>query len=313
MILKLINIQMATSEPSDFLSTLVGGGVTAVMVKTTTAPIDRVKLILQNQASMKFVTPDNQYKGITDCFVRVFREEGPRAFWRGNMANIIRYFPAITIGLGFNEGYKKLTNFQHGKPQSFLGNLLSGGLAGVASMLFAYPFDLVRTRLATDMGKSKNERQFTGISDCMRKIFKSDGVVGLYRGSVATAMMCFLFSACFFGLKGSSRAFIGQDTSILTKICMTNIILILAAIISYPLDTVRRRLMMQSGKKGSEVQYTGTLNAFSKILATEGPRGFFRGALTNVIKVVGPYLILFPFIDFASHLKSRPNVMSSAQ
>jgi solute carrier family 25 (adenine nucleotide translocator) protein 4/5/6/31 len=70
------------------------------------------------------------------------------------------------------------------------------------------------------------------------------------------------------------------------------IVTVLAGVISYPLDTVRRRLMMQSGRKGADIQYTGTWDCFKKIAAQEGPRAFFKGSLSNVIRGTGGALVL---------------------
>jgi solute carrier family 25 (adenine nucleotide translocator) protein 4/5/6/31 len=63
-----------------------------------------------------------------------------------------------------------------------------------------------------------------------------------------------------------------------------------AGIASYPLDTVRRRLMMQSGR--SDILYTGTIDCFNKILKDEGPKAFFKGSLSNVIRGTGGALVL---------------------
>jgi len=63
-----------------------------------------------------------------------------------------------------------------------------------------------------------------------------------------------------------------------------------AGIISYPLDTVRRRLMMTSGAK--EKLYNGTLDCFAKLYQKEGVNGFFKGCLSNVIRGTGGALVL---------------------
>jgi len=63
-----------------------------------------------------------------------------------------------------------------------------------------------------------------------------------------------------------------------------------AGVVSYPLDTVRRRLMMDSGRK--EKMYNGTLHCFSRILADEGAKAFFKGSLSNVIRGTGGALVL---------------------
>lgn len=63
----------------------------------------------------------------------------------------------------------------------FIGNLASGGMAGATSLCFVYPLDFARTRLAADVGKGKETREFKGLADCLIKIAKHDGPIGLYR------------------------------------------------------------------------------------------------------------------------------------
>jgi solute carrier family 25 (adenine nucleotide translocator) protein 4/5/6/31 len=70
------------------------GGVSAAVSKTAAAPIERIKLLIQNQDEMiKQGRLAEPYKGIGDCFSRTIRDEGFGSLWRGNVANVIRYFP----------------------------------------------------------------------------------------------------------------------------------------------------------------------------------------------------------------------------
>ena len=71
---------------------------------------------------------------------------------------------------------------QKKEPRKFFwANVLSGGLAGASGLIFVYPLDFARTRLAADIGK-KSEREFTGLMDCMIKVSKRDGPFALYKG-----------------------------------------------------------------------------------------------------------------------------------
>jgi solute carrier family 25 (adenine nucleotide translocator) protein 4/5/6/31 len=67
------------------------GGVSAAVSKTAAAPIERVKLLIQNQDEMiKQGRLSSPYKGIGECFSRVYKTEGLVSLWRGNTANVIR-------------------------------------------------------------------------------------------------------------------------------------------------------------------------------------------------------------------------------
>lgn len=77
-------------DPMSFAQDFVAGGIAAAVSKTAVAPIERVKLLLQVQHASKQISKENQYKGIVDAFVRIPKEQGMTAFWRGNLANVIR-------------------------------------------------------------------------------------------------------------------------------------------------------------------------------------------------------------------------------
>lgn len=152
---------MSSNDGSFFLSFMLGG-VSGVIAKTLCAPIERVKLIMQTQDTNPQLK-GREYKGMVDCFVRLPKEEGFLAFWRGNWANVIRYFPTQAFNFAFKDFYNKTFNPYNKNTEStkwFLGNLLSGGLAGSSSMVFVYPLDFARTRLGVDMGKTAGDRQF---------------------------------------------------------------------------------------------------------------------------------------------------------
>ena len=77
--------------------------------------------------------------------------------------------------------------------------------------------------------------------------------------------------------------------------------------ISFPLDTVRRKLMMQSGRKGTnvEIKYSGTLDCYKKTLAEEGVKGFFKGNLSNIYRSVGSSLVLVLYDSVKYRLKNK--------
>ncbi|KAL3123043.1 hypothetical protein niasHT_001243 [Heterodera trifolii] len=86
---------------------LASGGSAAAVSKTAVAPIERVKLLLQIPFSIH-ITADKRYKGIIDVFVRVPKEQGFRSLWRGNLANVIRYFPTQALNFAFKDMYKPI-------------------------------------------------------------------------------------------------------------------------------------------------------------------------------------------------------------
>jgi solute carrier family 25 (adenine nucleotide translocator) protein 4/5/6/31 len=167
----------------------------------------------------------------------------------------------------------------------FLGNCASGGAAGATSLTVVYPLDFGRTRLAADVGSGK-EREFNGLVDCLKKVALSDGPQGLYRGFGISVLGIVFYRAAYFGMFDTGK------TNFFAMWGFAQFVTVSAGVVSYPLDTVRRRLMMQSGKKGGDIQYTGTMDCIRKIAAQEGPKAFFKGSLSNVIRGTGGALVL---------------------
>ncbi|XP_003942672.1 ADP/ATP translocase 3 [Saimiri boliviensis] len=287
-----------TEQAISFAKDFLARGIAAAISKTAVAPIERVKLLLQVQHASKQIAADKQYKGIVDCIVRIPKEQGVLSFWRGNLANIIRYFPMQALNFVFKDKYKQI--FLGGVDKHtqfwryFAGNLASGGAAGATSLCFVYPLDFARTRLAADVGKSGTEREFRGLGDCLVKITKSDGMCGLYQGFSVSVQGIIIYRAAYFGVYDAAKGMLPdpKNTHIVVSWMIAQTVTAVAGVVSYPFDTVRRRMMMQSGRKGADIMYTGTVDCWRKIFRDEGGKAFFKGAWSNVLRGMGGAFVL---------------------
>jgi len=97
-------------KKSNFIKDFLVGGISAAVSKTAVAPIERVKLLLQTQDVNKKIQSGEakRYTGIGDCFATVMKDEGLSAFWRGNFANVLRYFPTQALNFAFKDTYRKI-------------------------------------------------------------------------------------------------------------------------------------------------------------------------------------------------------------
>jgi len=277
------------------------GGVAAAISKTASAPIERIKLLVQNQDEMikqgRLTTP---YKGVIDCFRRVIAEEGVLPLWRGNTANVIRYFPTQALNFAFKDYFKRLFGFTKEKDgyfKWFLGNMASGGAAGASSLCFVYSLDYARTRLANDAKSAKKggERQFKGLIDVYSKTLKSDGIAGLYRGFVVSCVGIIVYRGCYFGFFDSLKpvVLVGDlKSSFLASFLLGWAVTIGAGLASYPLDTIRRRMMMTSGEA---VKYKNSLDCGLQIVKKEGTASLFKGAGANVLRGIAGAGVLAGF------------------
>ncbi|KAG0087808.1 ADP/ATP carrier protein aac3 [Podila epicladia] len=234
-----------------------------------------------------------RYEGIGDCFKRVVKEEGTRALWRGNTANVLRYFPTQAFNFGWRAHFKSLFDYRKerdGYAKWFMGNVASGGAAGASSLLIVYSLDYARTRLANDAKNASIKgaaggRQFEGMIDVYKKTLATDGIAGLYRGFTISAVGIVVYRGLYFGLYDSVKPMMSpkmQDSFIASYILGFGVTT-LAGLASYPIDTVRRRMMMTSGEA---VKYKSSLDAFRKIVEQGGYMSLFKGAGANILRAV---------------------------
>ena len=294
---------------TDFLVNFLAGGVSGAVAKTATAPIERVKLLIQTQdANPKIISGEvPRYTGIVDCFARVSSEQGIKAFWRGNGTNIIRYFPTQAFNFAFKDGIKAMFPKADKKTEFgkfFMINMASGGIAGAGSLMIVYPLDYARTRLASDVGTGK--RQFSGLMDCLTKTVKAGGIGGLYNGVGVSVVGIIPYRGVYFGLFDTLAGYNPYEKSengifrAGSKFICAQVSAIMAGYASYPFDTVRRRLQMQSEKPQEEWVYKGTADCFQKIIKDEGVPALFKGAGANALRTVGAALVLVLYSEITA-------------
>eukprot|EP00759_Apiculatamorpha_spiralis_P013111 PhF_6_TR19929/c0_g1_i2/m.28989/K05863/SLC25A4S, ANT; solute carrier family 25 (mitochondrial adenine nucleotide translocator), member 4/5/6/31 len=279
---------------------LIGGSIGAVS-KTIMAPVERVKLLLQTMDSNPDVLSGKveRYKGIGDCFARVYAEQGLKAFWRGNLVNCLRYAPQQGSALAFNDfindnlfpKYDSKTQFW----QSFGAKLTSGGLAGAVANTICYPFDFARTRLASDVKKGGG--QFNGIMDCILTTVRNQGITGLYTGWSVTVAGAFVYRAgqlgCFRQIQDMNpykkdKGIMGGVSSFVAVTAARTVVMPF----NYPFDTIRRRMMLQSEKPVAERLYKGSFHCASEILKKEGLKGMYKGMVPEIFRGVGGSLVI---------------------
>lgn len=281
---------------TNFHRDLLAGAVMGGLVHTIVAPIERAKLLLQTQESnMAILTaPHRRFKGMLDCMVRTVREEGILSLWRGNGSSVIRYYPSVALNFSLKDLYRSILR-DNGNP-IFSGpsaNFVAGSAAGCTTLVIIYPLDIAHTRLAADLGRTE-VRQFKGICHFLSTIHQKDGIRGIYRGLPASLQGMIVHRGIYFGGFDTIKEIMSQeskqDIALWKRWVIAQGVTTSAGLISYPFDTVRRRMMMQSGLE--QVMYRSTLDCWQKIYRTEGFSSFYRGALSNIFRSTGAAAVL---------------------
>lgn len=281
------------------LINLAAGGISGAVSKTITAPLEKVKLAIQNQDSNPRILSGEmkRYSGMGDCFARHISELGASSLWRGNVANCVRYVPTAAFNLMFKDSikgafpkYNKNTEFA----KFAAAQVGSGAAAGGLTNTLVYPLIYVRTVLGADLGAVK---KYSGMGDCLMKTVKEGGFFSLYNGIGPSSVGIVVYRGAQFGLQDTIKSFnpYQKEVSaigIASKFCVAQLAVSVSGIVAYPFDTMQRRLQIEASKPKSEQIYTGMADCFGKILKAEGPGGFFKGAMANILRGTGAAIVL---------------------
>ncbi|RWW47873.1 hypothetical protein BHE74_00046099 [Ensete ventricosum] len=187
-------------------------------------------------------------------------------------------------------------------------NFMAGAAAGCTTLVIIYPLDVAHTRLAADVGRT-DSRQFRGISHFLQTIYKKDGIRGIYRGLPASIHGMIVHRGLYFGGFDTAKDFLVPEDSALWKRWVTaQAVTMMAGLVSYPLDTTRRRLMMQSGLE--KPMYHSTLDCWRKIYRFGGLTSFYRGAISNMFRSTGAAAILVLYDEVKKVMNVGNNLSS---
>jgi len=209
--------------------------------------------------------------------------------------------PTQAFNFMFKDAIKRTMPAYNPKTQ-FWGNLAAnvtaGAAAGGGSLFLVYPLDFARTRLAADLGRDGIDRRYRGLVDCIGKTYSAGGLRGIYAGFVPSLVMFTIYRGLYFGLYDSAKETLQLKHPALkwaVAVCTSAS----AGLVIYPLDTVRRRLMMQSGEKQL---YANFADCCRVVLQNEGIGGFYKGVVPNVVRGVGGSVILVLYDEIKDRL-----------
>uniref|UniRef100_A0A8C6TK84 Solute carrier family 25 member 25 n=1 Tax=Neogobius melanostomus TaxID=47308 RepID=A0A8C6TK84_9GOBI len=269
---------------------LVAGGGAGAVSRTCTAPLDRLKVLMQVHASKR------NSMNIASGFAQMIREGGVRSLWRGNGMNVVKIAPESAIKFMAYEQIKRLM----GSKQETLGipeRFVAGSLAGAIAQSSIYPMEVLKTRLA--LGKTG---QYTGILDCVKHVLKKEGVIAFYKGYVPNMLGIIPYAgidlAVYETLKNSwlqRFATDSADPGIFVLLACGTTSSTCGQLASYPLALVRTRMQAQATDGGPQMNMTAL---FKHILRTEGALGLYRGLAPNFMKVIPSVSISYVVYEY---------------
>ncbi len=254
----------------------IAGGIEAIAVW----PMEYMKTQLQLSRNVGSQKPP--FTTVTGGLKWTLQNRGFLALYRGLDVTLLFSIPKAGIRFGANDACKKILRDKDGKLSS-ARQFLAGVGAGVTEAIFAVtPMETVKTKLIeTNSGLVKG----------VKAIVKEDGIGGLYKGLSATILkqstnQGFRFMA-FNKYKDYMLA--GRDKlSPIESLVGGMASGCFSTICNNPFDVVKTQMQ---GMHAS--QYSNTFDCFKQILKTEGPKGFYKGVIPRLGRVVPGQGIIF--------------------
>ncbi|CAG9863572.1 unnamed protein product [Phyllotreta striolata] len=307
-----MSLEMKTEyKLEDICKNLLCGGLAGMLSKTTVAPLDRVKILLQAHSK------HHRSHGVVKGLGHIITKEGPLALYKGNGAQMVRIFPYAAIQFTSFEMYKRYLDGVFG-PTSHIDKFLAGAGAGLTSVAMTYPLDTIRARLAFQIS---GEHVYKGIVDAAVTIFRDEGGVrALYRGFAPTLTGMVPYAGlsffCFEYLKFGCTKYLpswtcnpceqntgGLVLSVPAKLACGGLAGAAAQSVSYPLDVTRRRMQLAMMNPDTRHYADGMFSTLRKIYAEHGiVRGLYRGMSINYMRAIPMVAVSFSAYELCKQL-----------
>lgn len=283
--------------------------------KTTTAPLDRLKILLQGQ--------NKHYKNyrVTRGFIAIWRKEGFLGYYKGNFAMMVRVFPYAAIQFMSYEQYKRLLR-PYFSSKTHTSKLLAGSLTGITAVTFTYPLDVVRARMAYQV----YEKRYRSVCHTLTSLVRTEGGPrALYRGFSSTILGMIPYAGVAFYTYEVVKSFVVENMSwIATRPSLdgsgTVVLTVPASLfcggmsgavsqtVSYPFD-VARRMMQLEGMISEHPNYRSVVGTLVHVYRTTGvSQGLYRGMSINYLRAVPQVAVAFSVYEMMKQIFgiSRP-------
>ncbi|KAI5650724.1 hypothetical protein M9H77_36729 [Catharanthus roseus] len=305
------------------------GLIAGAISRTVTSPLDVIKIRFQVQleptAQWALLHRNSygpsKYTGMMQATKDIFREEGLPGFWRGNVPALLMAMPYTAIQFTVLHKLKTLVSGSsksedHIHLSPYL-SYVSGALAGCAATVGSYPFDLLRTILASQ-GEPK---VYPNMRSAFVGILRNRGFRGLYAGLTPTLIEIVPYAGLQFGTYDtfkrwtmvwnrykSSNTSGAEDTLSSFQLFLCGLGAGLCAkAVCHPLDVVKKRFQIEGlprdPRYGARVEHRAYRNMFDalfRIIQTEGTAGLYKGIVPSIIKAAPAGAVTFVAYEFTS-------------
>lgn len=292
----------------EHLAAGVSGGVSSTLVLH---PLDLIKIRFQvNDGSGKLPA----YRGLVDAVRSIVRTDGIKGLYQGVTPNVWGNGSAWGLYFFSYNILKAWMQKDSDKPLGAEKHLLAGTVAGIGTLTITNPIWVVKTRLCLQYTDSRagitQAPQYKGMIDALLKLWKHEGIRGLYKGYapglIGVSHGALQFMAYEELKKGYSRYYgtpINHKLSSTEYLIMASLSKIFAATATYPYQVVRSRLQNQY----TMAEYKGAVDIIRKTFRYEGVKGFYKGLVPNVLRVTPACALTFVVYENVIHFLMPPS------
>ncbi|KAJ5620129.1 hypothetical protein N7510_004113 [Penicillium lagena] len=278
------------------LGAFLAGGIAACGAVTVTHSFETVKIRLQLQGELQAKKDaPKQYRGVLHGVKVILQNEGPRGLFRGIGSAYVYQVLLNGCRLGFYEPIRaNLTNAIYNDPkvQSLGANVFAGAASGVIGAAAGSPFFLVKTRLQSysPFLPVGTQHKYKNSYDGLSKIYRSEGVKGVYRG-VGAAMIRTSFGSAvqlptYFFAKRRLTRHLGMEEGPALHLASSTASGFVVCCFMHPPDTIMARMYNQTGNL-----YQGVFDCLFKTIRTEGVLAIYKGFFAHLARIL-PHTIL---------------------
>ena len=289
------NLVQVHREQGKWATDLVAGFISGVVSRSITAPLERIKVELQ-------LTASRQPPSVLNVVQMIYREGGLRAFFQGNFTNCLKVAPQSAIFFASTDGFKRVLPTRGDPAVAQQHSFFAGTLAGILSQLVIYPLEPLKTRMTV-----ARPGQYASLAACTRDVFRTQGLVGFYRGVAPSLIGCIPYAGTqrlvYDQLQGWYTQYTSHERPMPVASFVSGFISsCIGMTVSYPFMVVRTRMHVQGvthtlGDQQQHFRYQGLTESTLSILRNQGVAGFFRGLGANLVKAAPAAAVTFALYD----------------
>ncbi|EGN98631.1 hypothetical protein SERLA73DRAFT_181188 [Serpula lacrymans var. lacrymans S7.3] len=299
----------------------LAGGIAGCVAKTAVAPLDRVKILFQ-ASNPEFQKYAGTWSGAYRAGLSIYKEGGLRGLLQGHSATLLRIFPYAAIKFMAYDQWRPLLMPTKDHENNYR-RFATGALAGMTSVVFTYPLELIRVRMAfqsrqpdhspnpqrpsflramsriySESAIPTSQPSTSSVSTTPKQVFERLPILKFYRGFSVTMIGMIPYAGTAFLTWDFLRAHFypathdrSQRPPPVANLAIGAVSGAIAQTVSYPFEVVRRR--MQVGGLTRPDRWLRWGETVGSVYASGGWRGFFVGLSIGYLKIIPMNAISF--------------------